>query len=113
LGQVVLTAGLLSRATWSMLMSRRPVQRARPSLVWVERRGVPGPFSDPGGQYSQAVSDGVDTAMLQLDRGDERRPRCGVTCVTCHTRIHTMVNTIDTPTRPRVGVHVNTKRCSF
>ncbi len=56
MGQVVLTAGSLSRATWSMLMSRRPVQRARPSLVWVEWRGVSGPFSDPGGQYSHAIS---------------------------------------------------------
>ncbi len=56
LGQVVLTAGSLSRETWSMLMSRRPVQRIRPSLVWVEWRGVSGPFSDPGGQYSHAVS---------------------------------------------------------
>jgi hypothetical protein len=56
--QVVLAAGSTFRATWSMLMSRRPVRRARPSVEWVEWRGVSGPFSDPGGQYSHAVSAG-------------------------------------------------------
>jgi hypothetical protein len=98
-GQVVLAAGSLSRATWSMLMSRRPVQRARPSLVWVECPGrsrirvastrtlsprgaewwsVPGPTSEAG---RSGPPGGMASCPGRVGRGSHppfrRVTRCG------------------------------------